>query len=34
MPVLRVKMLAKLEFLLSRRMFLNIERMFYGFLFK
>ena len=31
MPVLRVEMPAELEFLLYRRMFLNIERNFYGF---
>ena len=30
MPVLRVEMPVKLEFLLYRRMFLNIERIFNG----
>ena len=33
MPVLRIEMLAKFEFLLYRRMFLNIERNFYVFVF-
>ena len=34
MPVFRFEMLAKLEFLLYQRMFLNIEQNFYGFFFK